>query len=136
MPSNNKKNSITDTINETITKVATITKRSKSKPTKKFEIIRKNFTNNELLESKFKEDEKVFDFFESTENTLSQKKDEITMLFSDFINSIIDILENKLNPASSIETKKKCTTEFLWKLKKLIVLVNNINYLKHKNNLL
>ena len=136
MPSNNKKNSITDTINETITKVAMITKRSKSKPTKKFEIIRKNFTNNELLESKFKEDEKVFDFFESTENTLSQKKDEITMLFSDFINSIIDILENKLNPASSIETKKKCTTEFLWKLKKLIVLVNNINYLKHKNNLL
>ena len=129
MPSNNKKNSI-------ITKFAIITRRSKSQPTKKFEIIRRNFTDDKLLESKFKEDEKVFDFFESTENTLSQKKDKITLLFSDLITSIIDILENKLNPASDIETKKKCTTEFLWKLKKLIVIINNINYLKHKDNLL
>jgi hypothetical protein len=63
-----------------------------------------------------------------------EKRVVLSKVFNDFIEIFIDVLDGKMNNAITLEKRTEDFRKFLWELKKLILFVNSINFMRVKNN--
>ena len=76
-----------------------------------------------------------FDVFSNEDSEFNKKRLVLSQLYNEFIEDLVNILDSKLNNAISLEDKKRYFLLFVWKLKKILLIINSVNILKVKNNL-
>lgn len=76
-----------------------------------------------------------FKVFSNEKSEFNQKRLVLSQLYNELIEDLINILDSKLNNAISLDDKKKYFLLFVWKLKKILLIINSVNILKVKNNL-
>ena len=99
----------------------------------KFYYITNNFNDNNTLDFKFKDDIKELIIFSEKEKYIEKKKVFINLML-EFILSVKRFIELHLNNTADKKLKIETFHDILWKLKKIILIINSQNPMKVKNN--